>query len=506
VLPNAETCPSTAVPSPQCRAYTSLSTTEQTGVLTALSNLDCGSTQLEPDVPTNAYYACDDGKTYGAKIAYLLGAVIVKGSQIDTASAQAPSGQNGQVEWTVALTLGSSGADQWSAWTSKYNTTSNATVIAGQSGVCAAASAVPCSDFVAFTLDGQVISSPITQAALSENTQISGNFTPDTARSLAQELNYGKLPVSFHVENNQHVSATLGSAQLKAAFLAGGIGLLLVVIYSLIYYRGLGLVTIASLMVSAGLTYAMLVILGVQIGFTLDLAGIAGFIVALGITADSFVVFFERLKDEVHEGRSSRVAVPRAWVRARRTILSADTVSFLAAAILYYFASADVKGFAFTLGMSTILDIIVVFLFTHPIVAMLSRSRAFGSARFTGLDSVRGAPSPDAGLQSPRGGRSGRSRPEQAETADYSGKATLVLDKNDDRDVADEAVDEPGIEDSTPELEAAGLDESGDVDEADDVDEVEDQPRRRVAPEPGSAAERAAARRARMRDKKDGDR
>ena len=168
VLPNAETCPSTAVPSRQCRAYTSLPTTEQTGVLTALSNLDCGSTQPEPDVPTNAYYACDDGKTYGAKIAYLLGPVIVQGTQIDTASAQAPSGQNGQVEWTVALTLGASGADRWSAWTSKYNTTSNATVIAGQSGVCAAASAVPCSDFVGFTLDGQVISAPITQAALSD--------------------------------------------------------------------------------------------------------------------------------------------------------------------------------------------------------------------------------------------------------------------------------------------------------------------------------------------------
>ena len=141
------------------------------------------------------------------------------------------------------------------------------------------------------------------------------------------------------------------------------------VLYSLLYYRGLGLVTIASLMVSAGFTYAMLVILGTQIGFTLDLAGIAGFIVALGITADSFVVFFERIKDEVHEGRSMRVAVPRAWIRARRTILSADTVSFLAAAILYYFASADVKGFAFTLGLSTILDLVVVFLFTHPIVS-----------------------------------------------------------------------------------------------------------------------------------------
>ena len=177
--------------------------------------------------------------------------------------------------------------------------------------------------------------------------------------------------------------------QLKAGLLAGGIGLALVVLYSLVYYRALGLVTIASLLVSGSLTYAMLVILGKQIGFTLTLAGIAGFIVAVGITADSFVVFFERIKDEVHEGRTARVAIPRAWERARRTILSADTVSFLAAATLYYFAAGDVKGFAFTLGLSTILDLVVVFLFTHPLVAMFSRSAAFGSATFTGLNHVR---------------------------------------------------------------------------------------------------------------------
>ena len=157
----------------------------------------------------------------------------------------------------------------------------------------------------------------------------------------------------------------------------------------MIYYRALGLVTIASLLVSGGLTYASLVILGSQIGFTLTLAGIAGFIVAVGITADSFVVLFERIKDEVHEGRTMRVAVPRAWIRARRTIISADIVSFLAAAVLYEFAAGDVRGFAFTLGMSTILDLVVVFLFTHPLVSLLSRSAAFGSARFTGLNSVR---------------------------------------------------------------------------------------------------------------------
>jgi preprotein translocase subunit SecD len=161
-----------------------------------------------------------------------------------------------------------------------------------------------------------------------------------------------------------------------------------VFVYALVYYRLLGLVMIASLILSAVVVYASLVLLGRQIGFALSLAGIAGFIVSIGITADSFVVYFERLKDEVREGRSLRSAVPRAWVRARRTILSADAVSFLAAAILYWLAIGDVKGFAFTLGLSTVLDLIVVFLFTHPLMAVLSRVKGFGSNRFSGLGRV----------------------------------------------------------------------------------------------------------------------
>jgi len=162
-----------------------------------------------------------------------------------------------------------------------------------------------------------------------------------------------------------------------------------VIFYSFLYYRALGLVTLASLCVSGLLTWALLVILGRELGFALTLAGVAGFIVAIGITADSFVIFFERLKDEVREGRTGRSAVPRAWIRARRTILSADAVSFMAAAILYYLAAGDVKGFAFTLGLSTILDLVVVFLFTLPMVTLLSRSSAFTSPRISGLGRVR---------------------------------------------------------------------------------------------------------------------
>jgi preprotein translocase subunit SecD len=238
-------------------------------------------------------------------------------------------------------------------------------------------------------LDGKTISAPAIQGTINGQTQITGSFTQSQAEDLANVLKYGALPLTFQQQEALTVSPTLGSEQLKAGLLAGGIGVALVFIYSLLYYRALGLVMIASLILSGLLVYAVLVILGRQIGFTLTLAGIAGFIVAIGITADSFVVFFERLKDEIRDGRSPRSAVPRAWVRARRTILSADAVSFLAAAILYYLAAGTVKGFAFTLGMSTILDLVIVFLFTHPVVTLFARNKAFMSPRVSGLGSVQ---------------------------------------------------------------------------------------------------------------------
>jgi len=185
------------------------------------------------------------------------------------------------------------------------------------------------------------------------------------------------------------VSATLGLASLRAGLIAGALGLLLVFVYCLIYYRMLGFLTMLSLALSAVIVFAVLVLLGRWIGFTLDLAGVAGFIVSIGITADSFVIFFERLKDEIREGRTFRSAVPRAWVRARRTILSADMVMFLAAAVLYVLAVGQVKGFAFTLGMSTVLDLVVVFFVTHPLVALASRSKFLSKPSMSGLGAVQ---------------------------------------------------------------------------------------------------------------------
>ncbi|MFC3895938.1 protein translocase subunit SecD [Lentzea rhizosphaerae] len=239
---------------------------------------------------------------------------------------------------------------------------------------------------VAVVLDGEVMSAPTIQSAIEGgSTEISGKFTLKEATNLANTLKYGALPLSFDSSEAQTISPTLGLQSLKAGLIAGGIGLALVFVYCMFYYRLLGLLTILSLGLSAVIIYAVLVLLGRWIGFTLDLAGIAGFIVAIGITADSFIVFFERLKDEVREGRTFRSAVPRAWVRSRRTILSADAVSFIAAAVLYVIAVGQVKGFAFTLGMSTVLDLVVVFLVTHPLVAMASKSKFLSNPNLSGL-------------------------------------------------------------------------------------------------------------------------
>lgn len=323
------------------------------------------STEVDPeqataDRPEDYVAACSSDGTQK----YLLGPTILLGTEVDDASAGLdPSGTQG---WTVQLDFQSDAQATWASYT------------AGNVG-----------KNVAFTLDSRVLSAPVIQGAINGTTTISGSFTQETATSLANSLKYGALPLTFTQSTAETVSGLLAADQLRAGLIAGGIGILLVFVYALFYYRLLGLVTIASLVLSAVIVYACLVILGRQIGFTLSLAGIAGFIVAIGITADSFIIFFERMKDEVREGRSMRAAVPRAWVSSRRTILSADAVSFLAAATLYVLAIGGVKGFAFTLGISTVLDLLVVFLFTHPLVAVLSRNPAFSSPRVSGLGRMR---------------------------------------------------------------------------------------------------------------------
>jgi preprotein translocase subunit SecD len=322
--------------------------------------------------------ACDQDGTSK----YLLGPVRVQGEQVASATAQPPNVQQGQVAWSVSLTFKKLGSDQF------YNVTKDA---------YAAYQKDPSSSErqVSIVLDGQVVSAPeITQGAIGGgNAQIDGppdSFTQQYATDLANVLNYGALPLEFKQSAIEAVSAVLGRDQLTAGLIAGAIGLVLVVLYCLMYYRGLGFVAIFSLLIAGVITYLSVVVLGKLIDFRLSLAGIAGLIVAIGITADSFVVYFERLRDEVREGRSLRSAVERGWERARRTILVADAVSFLAALVLYIVSIGTVKGFAFTLGLTTLIDVAVVFLFTKPMVTGLSRMKFFRSGHpLSGLDPRR---------------------------------------------------------------------------------------------------------------------
>ena len=242
----------------------------------------------------------------------------------------------------------------------------------------------------AFVLDSQVVSAPqIVEPIPGGRTQITGQFTANTARELANVLKYGSLPLSFESSEAETVSASLGLSSLRAGLIAGAVGLAAVLLYSLLYYRTLGLLVALSLVASGAMVFAILVLLGRYIGYTLDLAGIAGLIIGIGMTADSFVVFFERIKDEIREGRSFRSAVPRGWARARKTILSGNAVTFLAAAVLYFLAVGQVKGFAFTLGLTTILDVVVVFLVTWPLTYLASKSATMAKPALNGLGAVQ---------------------------------------------------------------------------------------------------------------------
>ncbi|MEV4638957.1 protein translocase subunit SecD [Actinoplanes sp. NPDC049548] len=313
----------------------------------------------------------------GAKM-YLDAAKVI-GEDIDTASPQLDQ-QSGQ--WVVSLDFKSEGQKKWTELTREaFQPASNDTCLTAAQAL--STGATHC--LVAVVLDKTVISAPEIQGVLSGQSQITGQFNSASARELADQIKYGALPVTFQPVATQTVSATLGIQQLEAGLIAAAIGMGLVAIYAFFYYRLLGSVIFLSLLLSGLLTFGALVVLGRTTGFTLTLAGIAGFIVSLGVAADSFVIYFERLKDEIHEGRSARSAVPRAWARARRTIISANTITIMAALVLYIVSIGAVRGFAFALGLSTVLDLLVVFLFRHPIMTMFANTRAFLSPRVSGL-------------------------------------------------------------------------------------------------------------------------
>ncbi|MFC7624853.1 protein translocase subunit SecD [Microlunatus sp. GCM10028923] len=315
-----------------------------------------------PDVADQPLITCNREKTEK----YLLGPTLIIGEKLSSASAGIP--QN-DVRWVVNLQFNDEGTKQFAAVTKALS-----------------AQTEPKNRF-AIVLDAQVISAPTTVSIPDGRAQIEGSFNQATATELANILKYGALPLAFEVSSVDNVSATLGGEQLQAGIIAGIIGLILVMAFAILYYRGLAIVVLASLVVAAAVTYAFMVLLGSSVGFALNLPGIAGAIVAIGVTADSFVIYFERIRDEVRDGRSLRTSVETGWLRARQTVLIADAVSMLSAIILFLLAIGAVKGFAFTLGLTTLIDVAVVFLFTKPLMSVLARTKFFGGGhKLSGLD------------------------------------------------------------------------------------------------------------------------
>ncbi len=310
------------------------------------------------DNPAKPLLACDDTGTK-----FLLSPAIIEGTQLSDASSGLP--QN-DVQYVVNLDFNGQATTTFADVTRAINGTN---------------------EQFAIVLDGSVLSAPVVNSPIIDgNAQISGSFTQESSQALANSLKYGALPLKFQVPVVTEEGPTLAADQLSAGLWAGAVGLLLVVLYCMLYYRGLGIVVVASLGIAGAITYAAVLFLSENAGFTLTLPGIAGLIVAVGITADSFIVYFERIRDEMREGRSLRVAVEAGWARAKMTCLAADAVSLLAAIVLYVFAIGVVKGFAFALGISTVIDLVVFFLFTKPMVTWLARFRFFSRGhKWSGL-------------------------------------------------------------------------------------------------------------------------
>ncbi len=330
---------------------------------------DCTAPENDPsNAPADQpLITCDETNS----IKYILGPTELTGDAIDDATSGRDQ-QNGQ--WTVNLVLDKNG-------TKVFGEISQRLFQNQLSGLSPR-------DQFAFVLDGKVISAPQMNAQiLNGKPSISGQFTQETAQTLADQLKYGALPLSFTTESSATISATLGTQQLQIGLIAGLIGLALVALYSLVSYRALGAVIIASIAVMGVLTYIIVCILAWRLGFRLSLAGVAGLIVSIGFVADSFIVYFERIRDELRDGKSITSAVEDGWGRAKRTIYISKSINILAAVVLYILADATVKGFAFTLGLTTIIDVFIFVIFTHPVMQILARTKFFGGGhKLSGLD------------------------------------------------------------------------------------------------------------------------
>ncbi len=317
---------------------------------------------------------------------YQLGPAFARGEfAIDSATARI---DNGQYSVELVLKRGADGLDAWNTMAAKC-----------YAALYSGGDSTECSGGMAFVLDHRVISAPSPSQESggffsSPNIQITGNFSREEASQLERVLKYGATPVEMKAQAAQTVSATLGKDSLRAAVIAGLIGIGLVLLFMLFYYRSLALVVVLGLFVSGALLYSLISLLSRTSGLAMTLAGVTGIIVSVGVTVDSYVVFFERLKDDVKGGKTFRSSAQRGFKSAWRTILAADIVSLIGAGTLFMLTVGSVKGFAFFLGLSTLCDLVVSYLFTRPAVLLLARSRRYRNNRLLGVgtgDVVGGA-------------------------------------------------------------------------------------------------------------------
>ncbi len=346
---------------------------DEEGVL--LNAADGQPAELDDD-PDKPLVACSPPEDDRPAAKYLLSRSIIEGTELDGASAGTP--QNG-VGWQVNIEMGND----------KQKANPKGSTGAASDFETVSRAFQGTEEQFAIVLDAVVISAPVMTAVITDGrSSITGDFTEQQALDLANSLKFGALPIKFDDKQTsvEEIGPSLAGNQLNAGLTAGAIGLALVMLYCLFYYRGLGLVVVSSLFVAAAITYAMVLLLSETAGFTLTLPGIAGLIIAVGITADSFVIFFERIRDEMREGKSMRVAVETGWARARVTRVAANTVQILSALVLYIFATGAVKGFGFALGLTTLIDLAVLFWFTKPMVSWLAQFRVFNSGhKLSGL-------------------------------------------------------------------------------------------------------------------------
>ena len=327
--------------------------------------------------------------------AYILGPAEITGTELKSANSGLETDSRGQAtqQWVVSLAFNADGTKKFAELSKRLLAYRDQASAAGAQGAQGAQNQdSQAKAQFAIVLDGltimasgfnETVHSPITDGRV----QITGGFSQNQANTLANQLSFGSLPLSFTVQSEQQISATLGTEQLRNGLIAGLIGFALIILYLAWQYRGLAVVAVASLVVAAAGTYLVIATLSATMGYRLSLAGVAGLIISIGITVDSFIIYFERVRDEVRQGRTLRTAIDEGWKHARRTILVSDAVNLVAAIVLYFLAVGGVQGFAFTLGVTTCVDLAIIILFTHPMMEWIVRFRFFGEGhRLSGLD------------------------------------------------------------------------------------------------------------------------